>query len=177
MSKVGKIPVPVPDKVEIDLKRNEVKAKGPKGELVRSFSPDMSITFKDGFLIVERPSDNRIHRSLHGLTRTLIANMVDGVSKGFQKSLELVGTGYRVAEADGILTLQVEFSHPVKLTIPEDISVAIDGTRITVSGIDKERVGEFAARIRKVRPPNPYSGKGIRYVGEYVRKKAGKTVA
>lgn len=174
MSRVGKKPISVPDEVEANVNGNEVRVKGPKGELVRSFSPDMNIFLKDSFLIIERPSDNRIHRSLHGLTRTLLANMVEGVSKGFQKSIEVIGTGYRATKTGEGLTLQVGFSHPVKLAIPEGISVSVGGAKVTVSGTDKEQVGEFAARIRRVRPPNPYSGKGIRYADEIVHRKTGK---
>jgi large subunit ribosomal protein L6 len=174
MSRIGEKPIIVPQGVEVFINGSEVVVKGPKGELFRSFHPDMIITLKDSVLQVSRPTDNRIHRSLHGLTRSLLANMVEGVSKGFEKNLELRGIGYRAMKSGADLILHVGYSHPVRITPPQGIEVTVGGNRIIVSGVDKELVGDFAAQIRKVRPPNPYTDKGIRYVGEAVRHKAGK---
>lgn len=176
MSRIGKMPIPLPPGVEIQIRGNEVTVKGPKGELSRSFNPAISISVDDGRIIVSRPSDNRIHRSLHGLTRTLLANMVEGVSKGFQKDLELVGVGYRAQKVGDKVELQVGYSHPVEIVPPSGVTLAVAGTqRISVQGIDKELVGDVAAKIRAVRPPDHYKGKGIRYVGERVRLKPGKS--
>jgi len=170
------MPIPLPQGVEVEIKGNQVTVKGPKGELLRSFDPALSISLNDGTITVSRPSDNRIHRSLHGLTRTLLANMVEGVSKGFQKDLELVGVGYRAQEAGGKVVLQVGYSHPVEMVPPSGVAVVVVGTqRISVQGIDKELVGDMAAKIRAVRPPDHYKGKGIRYAGERVRLKPGKS--
>jgi len=169
------MPIAIPEGVAVTIEGNVVAVKGPKGELSRSLHPEMSISLKDSKLIVARPSDSKSHRALHGLTRSLLANMIEGVSKGFQKNLELVGVGYRAQKSGDKLVLQVGYSHPVELTPPPGISVVVDGTsRISVLGIDKELVGEVAARIRRVKPPDPYKGKGIRYVGERVRLKPGK---
>ena len=176
MSRVGKMPIVIPDGVSVTIKGNEVMAGGPKGELSRSFHPDMSISLSDNILSVSRPSDNRNHRSLHGLTRSLLANMVEGVSHGFQKDIELVGVGYRAQKSGDKLVLQVGYSHPVEIVPPPEVSVVVEGTnRISVLGIDKELVGEIAARIRRVRPPDAYKGKGIRYAGERIRLKPGKS--
>ncbi len=175
MSRIGKKPIPVPNGVEVNIKENEVTVKGPKGTLNRSLSPDMTIDLNDGVIIVSRPTDSKHHSSMHGLTRTLIANMVQGVSDGFQKNLEIVGVGYRAQMAGDKLTFQLGYSHPIEMAAPEGISFALEGTnKITVSGIDKELVGETAAKIRAVRPPDHYKGKGVRYSGEYVRLKPGK---
>lgn len=175
MSRVGNRPIPVPQGVEVLIEGSSVTVKGPQGELSRSFPADMAISLKDGKLAVSRPTDNRIHRSQHGLTRSLLANMVEGVSKGFQKSLELQGVGYRAQQSGEKLVIQAGYSKPVEIAPPEGITLVTEGpTRITVSGRDKELVGEVAARIRSVRPPDPYLGKGIRYVGEQIRRKAGK---
>ena len=144
--------------------------------LSRVLHPDMILEIEDGVITVSRPTDNKMHRSLHGLTRTLVANMVDGVSEGFQKNLEIVGVGYRAQLAGNKLTLQLGYSHPVEFTAPEGITIGIEGTnKVMVSGIDKELVGQVAAQIRKVRPPDHYKGKGVRYAGEQVRLKAGKS--
>jgi large subunit ribosomal protein L6 len=152
-----------------------VAVKGPRGSLVQSFSPEMRIVLEDGILRVERPSDERTHRSLHGLTRTLIANMVEGVTNGYEKRLEIVGVGYRAALKDSDLEIAAGYSHPVPFRAPEGIEFEVPApTRIVVRGIDKQLVGEIAAQIRKIRKPEPYKGKGIRYEGEHVRKKAGK---
>jgi len=176
MSRIGKMPIPLPQGVKIEIRGNEVTVKGPKGELSRSFNPAMSISVNDGTITVSRPSDNRIHRSLHGLTRSLLANMVEGVSNGFQKDLELVGVGYRAQKVGEKVELQVGYSHPVKIVPPSGVTVVVVGAqRISVQGIDKELVGDAAAKIRAVRPPDHYKGKGIRYVGERVRLKPGKS--
>lgn len=176
MSRIGKMPIPLPQGVEVSIRGNEVTVKGPKGELLRSFSPVISISLNDDIITVSRPSDNRLHRSLHGLTRSLIANMVEGVSKGFQKSLDLVGVGYRAQMVGEKIMLQVGYSHPVEVLPPPGVSLAVVGAnRINVGGIDKELVGDVAAKIRAVRPPDHYKGKGIRYVGEKVHLKPGKS--
>ena len=152
--------------------------KGPKGQLTQTFNEDMKITLDDGSVLVERPSDGREHRSLHGLTRSLIANMVIGVSEGFSKNLEIVGVGYRAALKGKDLEMQLGFSHPVLVKAEEGITFEVPApTKITVSGIDKQRVGQIAAEIRDWRRPEPYKGKGVRYEGEYVRRKVGKTAA
>jgi len=177
VSRIGKMPIPIPDGVTVEIAPgNTVTVKGPKGELTRTFSPDMIIELSDGQLIVKRPSDNRVHKALHGLTRALLANMVTGVTQGFQKDLEIRGVGYRADLVGNRLILQVGYSHPVEIVPPPGITfeVSQSGQRISVKGIDKELVGLIAAKIRDVRPPEPYKGKGIRYVGEYVRQKAGK---
>lgn len=176
MSRIGKRPIPLPPGVEVKIRGNEVTVKGPMGELSRSFNPAISISLDDGTITVSRPSDNRIHRSLHGLTRSLLANMVQGVSKGFQKDMELVGVGYRAQKVGEKVELQVGYSHPVEIVPPSGVTVVVAGTqRISVQGIDKELVGDAAAKIRAVRPPDHYKGKGIRYVGERVRLKPGKS--
>jgi len=177
MSRVGRMPITVPESVAVNIKQDEVIVTGPKGELRYHFNPDMAITLSDNSLIVSRPSDNRVHRSLHGLTRSLLANMVEGVSKGFEKSLEIVGVGYRAQEAGDKLIINVGYSHPVEVSPLPGVSLAVEGAnRIKVTGIDKEVVGEMAARIRAIRPPDTYKGKGIRYAGEFVRLKAGKAI-
>lgn len=175
MSRVGNRPITVPQGVEVLIEGSTVTVKGPKGELSRTFSPDMTVSLSNGNLTVSRPTDNRIHRSQHGLTRSLLANMVEGVSNGFQKNLELQGVGYRAQQSGESILIQVGYSKPVEITPPSGISLGTEGpTRISVLGIDKELVGETAAKIRAVRPPDPYLGKGIRYSGEHIRRKAGK---
>jgi len=175
MSRVGRMPIPVPDGVAVNIDQNEVTVTGPKGELSRSFHPDMSISLDNGVLTVTRPSDGRIHRSLHGLTRKLLANMVEGVSSGFEKGLEIVGVGYRAEKAGDKVVMRIGFSHQVEVSPLPGVSLDVEGgNRIRVTGINKEIVGEMAARIRAVRPPDAYKGKGIRYAGEKVRLKAGK---
>jgi large subunit ribosomal protein L6 len=175
MSRVGNKPVTVPSGVDVKIKGNSITVKGAKGELTRSFSEDMNVSLKDGIITVSRPTDNRIHRSLHGLTRSIIANMVEGVSQGFRKNLELHGVGYRVQKAGDKLSIQIGYSRPVEVNPPEGVNVVSDApNQISVLGIEKERVGEFAAKIRAIRPPDSYLGKGIRYAGERVRRKAGK---
>ncbi len=175
MSRVGRMPIPVPQGVVVNIKRNEVKVTGPKGELHGRFHPDMSITMKDNTLTVERPSDSKEHRSMHGLTRSLLANMVEGVAKGFEKNLEIVGVGYRAEKKGDKLEIRVGYSHPVEVSPLPGLSLAVEGAnRIKVSGISREAVGEMAAKIRAIRPPDAYKGKGIRYLGETVHLKAGK---
>ena len=171
------MPIPVPAGVKVDIRESEVVVTGPKGQLTRSFHPHMGIKLEDGTIVVERPSNHRYHRSLHGLTRALLANMVQGVSEGFKKELVIEGTGFRAAlEGDG-LVLRVGYSHPVKLIAPEGVSIEVDrsAVNITVAGVDKELVGEVAAKIREVRVPDAYKGRGIRYAGEKVRIKPGKS--
>jgi len=169
------MPITVPQGVVVDIKKDGVTVTGPKGELHRRFNPDMSVTLNDNSLVVSRPSDSKVHRSLHGLTRSLLANMVEGVAGGFEKTLEIVGVGYRVEKAGDRLIMRVGFSHTVEVSPLPGVSLAVEGAnRIKVMGIDKEVVGEMAAEIRAIRPPDAYKGKGIRYAGELVRLKAGK---
>ncbi len=176
MSRVGLLPIVIPQDVEVEIDRSEVVVRGSKGEMHRRFQPDISIALEDGKLIVTRPSDSRVHRSLHGLTRSLLANMVEGVSRGFEKVLEINGVGYRAQKAGDKLLLQVGYANPVEFFPPPDICITVEGTnRIHVTGIDKEAVGEVAARIRGMRPADPYKGKGIKYSGEKLRLKPGKS--
>lgn len=177
MSRIGLRPISVPNNVDVQIgEGNDVTVKGPKGTLSASFSPDLQIARENGTITISRPSDAREHRSLHGLTRTLLNNMVVGVTDGFRKNLEITGVGYRAAMDGKVLVLSVGYSHPVRMTPPEGISYVLDGlTKVSVTGYDKQVVGEEAARIRRTRPPEPYKGKGIRYEGEVVRRKAGKT--
>ena len=175
MSRIGRQPISVPTGVEVDIEESRVAVKGPRGTLEQTFHTDMRIVQEDGTLRVERPSDERLHRSLHGLTRTLLANMVQGVTAGFEKRLEIQGVGYRASLKGSDLELLVGYSHPVVFPPPSGIEFEVPSpTRIVVRGNDKQQVGEVAAEIRKVRKPEPYKGKGIRYEGEFVRKKAGK---
>ena len=176
MSRIGRLPIEVPAGVEIKIDGTYLKVKGPKGEMEFTFTPDMKVKQEANTIIVERPSDQPMHRALHGTTRAIINNMVVGVSKGFERVLEIIGVGYR-AELDGKnLIVNVGFSHPVIVEPPEGISFDVDMKvrQIKVSGYDKQVVGQVAADIRKLRPPEPYKGKGIRYQGEYVRRKPGK---
>jgi large subunit ribosomal protein L6 len=169
------MPIAVPEGVTVSFKKGLVTVTGPKGELSRRFNPDIAIKLDNNILTVSRPSDSRQHRSLHGLTRSLLANMVQGVSKGFAKELEIVGVGYRAEKAEDKLVLRIGFSHPVEVTPLPGITLDVEGgNHIKVSGIDKEAVGEMAAEIRAIRPPDAYKGKGIRYAGEYVHLKPGK---
>ena len=175
MSRIGKHPVVVPKGVTADVKGNTVHVKGPKGELERTLHPEMKITFNDGQILVERPSDEANHKALHGLSRTLVANMIEGVTKGFKKELELVGVGYKADARPYGLQLALGFSHPVKYEAPKGIKLSAPApTQIVVEGANKEIVGQVAAEIRSIRPPEPYKGKGIKYVGEQIRRKAGK---
>ena len=175
MSRIGRQPIPVPSGVELTIEPDLVRVKGPKGELSERVSRDMQIEQGDGQIVVTRPSDRRDHRALHGLTRSLVANMVQGVTDGFEKKLEIQGVGYRAALKGKDIELSVGYSHPVLIEAPAGIEFEVPmPTRITVRGSSKQAVGEVAARIRKVRPPEPYKGKGIRYEGEYVQRKVGK---
>lgn len=176
MSRIGRMPVTVPANVEIDFgEGNRVTVTGPKGSLSERFNEDMLLQRDNGTIVVERPDNARDHRSLHGLTRSLLYNMVIGVTDGYKRDLEIQGVGYRAALDGTVLVLSVGFSHSVRMTPPEGVSYTLDGnTKVSVVGIDKQMVGEEAARIRRVRPPEPYKGKGIRYAGERVRRKAGK---
>ena len=175
MSRIGKQPIPVPSGVEVTIEGSKVTAKGPKGTLAHEFNADMIIELEDGVLTVARPSDERQHRSLHGLSRTLLSNMVHGVSEGFSKNLEIVGVGYRAEMVGNDLKMALGFSHPVLVKAAGVTFEVPAPTRITVRGIDKQRVGQVAAEIRAWRKPEPYKGKGVRYEGEYVRRKLGKT--
>ena len=176
MSRIGRRPIAIPAGVDLEIdESNAVRVKGPRGELSAAFDRDMRLTREDGTLLVERPDNEREHRSLHGLTRSLINNMVVGVTDGYRKDLEIQGVGYRAALDGKVLVLTVGYSHPVRMTPPDGITYTVEAnTRVSVQGIDKQVVGEEAARIRRVRPPEPYKGKGIRYAGERVRRKAGK---
>jgi large subunit ribosomal protein L6 len=175
MSRIGKLPVEIPKNVTIDVVDSTVYVKGPKGELSQYILPFVLVKLESGKAIIERKGDDKPSRSAHGLTRTLIANMVEGVTKGFRKSLEIQGVGYRAAKAGANLNVSLGYSHPVLFEAPAGISFAVEGqTKIHVDGIDKQRVGQTAAEIRDLRPPEPYKGKGIRYEGEVVRKKLGK---
>jgi len=176
MSRVGKKLLEIPSGVTVTLNDNTVTVKGPKGELTRTFHPDMNIKIEDNVLTVERPSDNKEHRALHGTTRSIIGNMVEGVSKGFERGLELVGVGYRASKSGNKLVLNVGYSHPVEIVPENGIEIEVPSqTKVVVKGTDKERVGATAANIRAVRSPEPYKGKGIRYEGEMVRRKEGKS--
>jgi large subunit ribosomal protein L6 len=176
MSRIGRMPIAVPSGVDVAIDGQDVRVKGPKGELAMTVvSPIVVQRAEDGTLAVTRPDDERESRSLHGLTRTLINNMVTGVTTGFSKSLEIVGVGYRVQPKGQGIELALGYSHPIQVDAPDGISFAVESpTRLTVSGIDKQKVGEVAANIRKLRKPEPYKGKGIRYSGEVVRRKVGK---
>jgi large subunit ribosomal protein L6 len=175
MSRIGKSPIDLPSGVEVKVSGNVVSVKGPKGTLTQEIQPSMSVDIDDGTVTVSRENDERQVRALHGLTRSLINNMVIGVTDGYSKELTAVGVGYRAALKGNTLELQVGFSHPVSIEAPDGITFDVpEPTKIIVSGIDKQKVGQIAANVRAVRPPEPYKGKGIRYVDEYVRRKAGK---
>jgi large subunit ribosomal protein L6 len=176
MSRVGLKPIEIPEGVEVKVNGGNVTVKGPKGELTRNFHEDMTIKVEGNVLTVERPSDNKEHRALHGTTRSIIGNMVEGVSKGYEKTLEIIGVGYRAQKQGNKVIVNAGYSHPVEVDYVEGIEVEVPAnTKIIVKGIDKEKVGAVAANIRAIRPPEPYKGKGIRYEGEYVRRKEGKT--
>jgi large subunit ribosomal protein L6 len=175
MSRIGKLPIPVPAGVEVKIDGQSVEVKGPKGTLSLVVAEPIAVALEESTVVVSRPNDERLARSLHGLTRTLIANNIQGVTEGFTKGLEIVGTGYRVAAKGNALEFALGYSHPITVEPPAGISFSVDGnTKITVHGIDKQAVGEVAANIRKLRKPEPYKGKGVRYAGEVVRRKAGK---
>ena len=176
MSRIGKLPIPVPAGVEVKIDGQSVEVKGPKGTLSLVVAEPIAVALEESTVVVSRPNDERLARSLHGLTRTLIANNIQGVTDGFTKGLEIVGTGYRVAAKGNALEFALGYSHPITVEPPAGISFSVDGnTKITVHGIDKQAVGEVAANIRKLRKPEPYKGKGVRYAGEVVRRKAGKS--
>ncbi len=175
MSRVGKVPIPIPDKVQVTLKAGTIEVKGPKGTLQREVPPRVRVERQDGQLVVSPLGEERRDRALHGLARALIANMVQGVTEGFQKVLEIVGVGFRAALDGKHLVLELGYSHPVRYAIPKGIDIAVEkNTVLTIQGIDKQQVGDVAAEIRAFRPPEPYKGKGVRYRNEYVRRKEGK---
>ena len=178
MSRIGRQPINLPQGVEVRIENSNLRVKGPKGELSRVLHKDITVRQEDGKLLVERPSDNKQHRSLHGLTRTLVNNMVVGVTQGYEKRLELVGVGYRASKQGDKLVLAVGYSHPVEIDPPAGLEIDVPApTKISVKGIDKEMVGALAANIRSVREPEPYKGKGIKYEGETIRRKVGKAGA
>ena len=174
MSRIGRLPITVPAGVDVTIDGATVSVKGPKGQLTHEVAQPIAVALEDGTLTVSRPDDERESRSLHGLTRTLISNMILGVTDGYEKQLEVVGTGYRVQAKGQDLEFALGYSHPVPVKCPEGITFMVEGTKVTVSGIDKQQVGEIAANIRKLRRPDPYKGKGVRYAGEQIRRKAGK---
>lgn len=175
MSRIGKRPIPLPQKVTVTINGQHVAVKGPKGELARTLPAEVEVVQQDNTILVNRRNDSRVARQRHGLSRTLVSNMVEGVSQGFQRRLEIQGVGYRAQVQGRNLVLNVGYSHPVQIEPPDGIQLAVENnTNVIVSGINKEEVGNIAAQIRAVRPPEPYKGKGIRYAGEFVRRKAGK---
>lgn len=176
MSRVGKKPIEIPSGVEVSIDNNVITVKGPKGSLIKNFHKDIKVYKEENQVIVERPSDNKLHRALHGTTRSIINNMVEGVTNGYEKTLQLVGVGYRAAKSGKKVTLSVGYSHPVDFDPEEGIELDVpEQTKIIVKGIDKERVGATAAKIRSIREPEPYKGKGIKYENEHIRRKVGKT--
>lgn len=176
MSRIGRMPVQVPAGVEIAIDNGVATVKGPKGELKQAINKDMLVKIEDGVLTVQRPSDSKEHKSMHGLTRKLLFNMVTGVTEGFSKELQIVGVGYRAAKQGDTLVLNLGYSHPVEMKDPAGLETVVEGTnKVFVKGIDRQLVGEHAANIRKVRPPEPYKGKGVRYAGEYIKIKEGKS--
>jgi large subunit ribosomal protein L6 len=176
MSRIGKRPVPLPKGVTATIAGRTITVKGPKGEITRTMHPDLTLALEDDAVAVRRPSDEPRHKALHGLTRTLVANMVEGVTHGFSRALEIQGVGYKAEVKPFGVQLVVGYSHPVPYHAPKGITITVEGnTQVKVQGVDKELVGQVAAELRSVRPPEPYKGKGIRYVGEQVRRKAGKT--
>jgi len=178
MSRIGKKPVAIPKDVKVEFKDNAVYVEGPKGKIDRPISSRITLEIKDGQVFLKRPTDTKLDKSLHGLYRALIINMIKGVTEGYKKELEIIGVGFKAQVTPKSLTMQLGFSHPVNFTIPEGIKIeAPKPTQIVVTGIDKEKVGEIAAEIRAVYPPEPYKGKGVRYAGEYVKKKIGKAQA
>lgn len=175
MSRIGRLPISVPAGVEVKVDGNLVTVKGAKGELSHKVASPITVALDDNEIVVSRPNDERLSRSLHGLTRTLIQNLIIGVTSGYEKKLEIVGTGYRVTPKGNDLEFALGYSHPINITAPEGITFAVEGAnKLTVSGIDKQLVGQVAANIRGLRKPDPYKGKGIRYAGEHIRRKVGK---
>ena len=178
MSRIGRLPITIPDKVEVEVHDRTVTVKGPKGTLAMAAHPVIDVQVKDGQVLCGRPSDEKFHKALHGLTRSLIANMVEGVTKGFQRKLELVGVGYRASLLGQNLNIALGYSHPIIFPVPAGIKIDVkDQTQLTVSGMDKQLVGAVAAKIRSFRRPEPYKGKGVKYAEERIRRKAGKTGA
>jgi len=178
MSRIGKRPVPIPAGVKVEIQGQAVKVQGPKGRMELAVHPAIGVQIQDGRVVCSRPSDEKFHKALHGLTRSLVANMVAGVEKGFERRLELVGVGYRASLLGPNLNLALGYSHPILYPIPAGIKIEVkDQTQITVSGVDKQQVGAVAAKIRSFRPPEPYKGKGVKYAEERIRRKAGKTGA
>lgn len=178
MSRIGRKPIPLSDQITVEITGGNISVDGPKGKLSLRLHPSMAVRVEDRQLHCVRPSDNKLHRSLHGLTRTLIANMVEGVTKGFEKKLEMVGVGYRASVQGRNLALMLGYSHPLVFPLPDGINVSVESQNLlTVSGADKQQVGEVAAKIRRLRPPEPYKGKGVKYAGERIRRKAGKAGA
>ncbi|HEY4720143.1 MAG: 50S ribosomal protein L6 [candidate division NC10 bacterium] len=178
MSRIGRLPISVPKAVQVSVKDGSVEVQGPKGKLQLAVHPSIRVGVEEGTVRCERPTDQKVHRALHGLTRALIANMIRGVTEGFQKKLELSGVGYRAAVQGQVLTLNLGYTNPVVYVLPPDIRASVEHqTLVTISGVDKERVGAVAAKIRSLRPPEPYKGKGVKYVHERVRRKAGKAGA
>jgi len=177
MSRIGKKPIVIPKEIKLEIKDRSISVEGPKGKLSRQINPGFLLEEKEGKLIIKRPDDNNFSKAIHGLTRVLIANMIKGVLEGYSKQLEIVGVGFRAEVKGENLVMQLGFSHPVNFSIPKEIKIQTPKpTQIIVSGVDKEKVGEIAAEIRRVFPPEPYKGKGIRYAGEFVRKKIGKAI-
>ena len=175
MSRIGRLPIPVPSTVDVTIDGRIVTVTGPKGVLTRSLHPDMTVSREDANLVVTRPTEQKTHKQLHGLTRTLVNNMVVGVTDGYRKGIEITGVGYRAALVGRKLTLNLGYSHPIEINPPEGISFEVENpTRLSVVGIDKELVGQIAAKVRSTRKPEPYKGKGVRYAGEVIRRKAGK---
>ena len=175
MSRIGRLPIAVPAGVDVSIDGRSVTVKGPKGSLTRELHPDMTVAREDDRLVVTRPTEQKTHKQLHGLTRTLVNNMVVGVTDGYRKGLEITGVGYRAALSGRKLTLNLGYSHPIEIDPPEGIAFEVENpTRLAVVGIDKELVGQIAAKVRSTRKPEPYKGKGVRYAGEYIRRKAGK---
>ena len=175
MSRIGRLPITVPSGVDVTIDGREVTVKGPKGSLSRSLHPDITVSREDGTIVVTRPTEQKTHKQLHGLTRTLVNNMVVGVTDGYRKGLEITGVGYRAALNGQKLTLNLGYSHQIEIDPPEGITFEVENpTRLAVVGIDKELVGQIAAKVRSTRKPEPYKGKGVRYSGEYIRRKAGK---
>jgi large subunit ribosomal protein L6 len=175
MSRIGRLPITIPAGVDVTIDGRTLTVKGPKGELTRVLHPDMTVSREDGSIVVTRPTEQKVHKQLHGLTRTLVNNMVVGVTDGYRKGLEITGVGYRATKVGEKLQLNLGYSHPIEIDPPKGITFELENpTRLAVVGIDKELVGEIAAKVRSTRKPEPYKGKGVRYAGEYVRRKAGK---
>ncbi len=174
MSRIGKMPIEIPEGIKVNIQDKKVTISGTNGELTHNLPDNINISEEDNHIIIKRGNEQKITRSLHGTTRTIVSNMIDGINEGFKKELEISGVGYRASKKDDNLVLQLGFSHPVEIKPPSDINFQINKNIITVSGIDKQKVGDVAAKIRSIRKPEPYKGKGIKYVGEKIRRKVGK---